>query len=120
MQTARDHLAGHGCPVCPHTSSNKEQKWLDSLNIVNLDKQKSIKMNGKWFKVDGFDPKTNTIYEFYGDFWHGNPQVFDGSKINNVRKKTFDELYQSTILKEDTLKSWGFNIVTMWEHDFKG
>jgi hypothetical protein len=25
--------------------------------------------------LDGFDPRTNTIYEFYGDYWHGNPDI---------------------------------------------
>lgn len=33
-----------------------------------------IKISGRIFKVDGFDPIINTIYEFYGDFWHGNPK----------------------------------------------
>ena len=28
------------------------------------------------YKVDGFDPVTNTVYEFYGCVYHGCPKCF--------------------------------------------
>ena len=29
------------------------------------------------FKADGYDENTKTIYEFHGDYWHGNPKKHD-------------------------------------------
>lgn len=27
-------------------------------------------------KVDGFCEQTNTVYEYHGDYWHGNPDIY--------------------------------------------
>ena len=122
-QTPNNHLQGTGCPRCSHIISKLEIQWLDSLNIPD-DKEHRyvyIKIANKTFKVDGFDPITNTIYEFYGDFWHGNPKVYNNNpnNINKANKKTFVELYQKTLAKEQILKSAGYNIVSIWESEFK-
>ena len=74
--------------------------------------------NGKRTSVDGYDPKTNTVYEFHGDFWHGNPVVYNPSDINNKNKKTFGQLYQETIDKENRIRQNGYNLVVIWENDF--
>ena len=68
--------------------------------------------------VDGFDPITNTVYEFYGDYWHGNPNKKYNSDINMKSKTLFSELYQNTINRERYLISKGFNIISIWEDDF--
>jgi hypothetical protein len=47
------------------TSLTKENEWLDSLN-----KERQVKL-ANTLLMDMTD--TNTIYEFNGDFWHGNP-----------------------------------------------
>ena len=36
---------------------------------------RQVKIDG--YIVDGYDSKTNTIYEFNGDFWHGNPNIYN-------------------------------------------
>ena len=35
--------------------------------------EKKLTIDDKTYKVDGFCEKTNTVYEFYGCFWHGCP-----------------------------------------------
>ena len=70
------------------------------------------------YRVDGYDPNTNTIYEFNGDFWHGNPNRFDSNELNRVSKLTFGELYQKTLDKENKLKELGYNVISIWETDF--
>jgi hypothetical protein len=51
---------------------------------------------------------------------HGNR--FDYSNvenpINKIVNKTFKELYQKTIEKENFLKSNGYKVITIWESDF--
>ena len=53
------------------------------------------------YKADGYAENINTIFEFHGDFWHGNPEVFHPYKINKVAKKTFGNLYKATLKKEN-------------------
>jgi Zn finger protein HypA/HybF involved in hydrogenase expression len=115
--TTPDHIkAGRGCPKCSvRTISTVSSEWLHTLGISIREFQISKKRR---FLVDGYDPKTNTVYEFYGDFWHGNPAKFNPSDINAVTKKTFGEMYQETLQKENFIKSQGYNLVTMWESEF--
>jgi G:T-mismatch repair DNA endonuclease (very short patch repair protein) len=118
------HLQGHGCPKCAHTISKPETAWLNSLNIPNNKKHRNvyikIKSKKRGFKVDGFDPATNTIYEFYGDFWHGNPNNsrFKPTDYNKITHCTFNELYIKTLEKEQALKAAGYKVISIWESDF--
>ena len=57
-------------------------------------------LNGTYYRADGYYAPTKTIYEYYGDFWHGNPTVFNLNESNNITHKTFGQLYQYTIEKK--------------------
>lgn len=117
-QKPREHLRGHGCPICASTTvSAVSQKWLNSFGI-DLLREHKINHEFGYYSVDGYDPNTNTVYEFYGDYWHGNPAQFDPDKVNPSLDKKFGELYNSTILREQVLKDLGYRLVTIWESDF--
>lgn len=64
---------------------------------------------------DAIDYHTNTIYEFYSDYWHGNLECFDSNAINGSNGKTFGQLYRETLDREARLKEAGFNLITIWE-----
>lgn len=114
-----EHLRGSECPYCFKTKSKKEASWLDSLGIPLENRNKTLFLKDKThIIVDGYDQKSNTIYEFYGDFWHGNPNVFKETEINKVTKTTFKQLYDETKEREDIIKKNGFNLVTIWEKEF--
>jgi len=93
------------------TSSLKEKEWLDSLGIT--ERQYPIAN----YKVDGYDPETNTVYEFLGDYWHGNPEVYDPDEYNKSCSKTFGQLFDETNIRLEHIKSLGYNIITKWEND---
>ena len=118
FQTPHGHLTGRRCKSCAKVVSKKESKWLNFCNIPLRYRNIRFKVNGRWFNVDGIDPDTNTIYEFYGDFWHGNPEVYKPSDINKANKKSFGELYRRTIDKEMFLEKAGFAVVSIWENEF--
>jgi len=111
LQTPHNHLRGTGCPKCSLLISKPEQEFLDYLKIKI--RQKKI---GK-FKVDGINKKT--IYEFLGDYYHGNPKKYNSNEYNQICHKTFGELYNDTFKKFKTLKSLGYNIKYIWELDWK-
>jgi hypothetical protein len=126
-QTPNDHLNGCGCQKCSLGCFSKVAiKWLESIEQkekINIEHagnsgEKKIKINNKLFKLDGYCEKTNTIYEFYGDFWHGNPVIYNETDIHPLNKKMYGELYNETIDREKLLINEGYKLVTIWESDY--
>jgi hypothetical protein len=119
-QTPNNHMTHNkGCPKCSVNISKKEIEWLDHIDHGSIIRQYTIKIGDKIYKVDGYDPKTKTIYEFYGDFWHGNINIYSSKDINTVIKKSFGDLYKKTIERERHLKSLGYNFISIWESEYK-
>ena len=126
-QTPNDHLNGCGCQKCSiGCFSRVAIKWLESIehkegisiqHAGNMG-EKKIKVQTKLFKVDGFCETTNTIYEFYGDFWHGNPLIYNTTEIHPMNKKSYGELYNETIERENILRKEGYNLITIWESEY--
>jgi hypothetical protein len=118
--TLHNFLQGHGCKKC--SSGNISQigeNWLDTLNISNLEREYPIAINGKKYSVDGYSKETNTVYEFLGDFWHGNPARFNPKDINLRSKKSYGQLHKETFERIAILESAGYNVVYIWEKDFR-
>jgi len=114
------HLQNHGCPKCTSSISKMETAWLDSLKLPKRIKRNyTIRINEKRYNVDAIDCKTKTIYEFNGNFFHGNPKIYDHQKYNPICHKTYGELYNKTIEREKMFKKLGYNVVSIWENDFK-
>jgi hypothetical protein len=82
---------------------------------LNEHRQKTITINSKKYKIDAYDPKSNTIYEFLGDFWYGNPDKFDLNDINAVNKTFFKKLCQNTVDRIILLKQNNYNVIYIWE-----
>ena len=125
LQKPTDHLSGCGCPKCGKTNYSKQSilylnfiELLNNITIKHAENGNEYIINGTKLKADGYCKETNTIYEYHGDFWHGNPQVFDLSKINKVNGKTFGYLYQKTLEREQLIRDMGFNLVVIWESDW--
>jgi hypothetical protein len=118
-QSPKSHLKGAGCPNCSVQISKPEVAWLDSLNIPKEFRNKRLKINDQKYQFDALDIENKIVYEFYGDYYHGNPKKFDHDKINPTVKKTFKELYQKTIEREEKIKVAGYKIISIWEFDFK-
>jgi hypothetical protein len=116
QQRPHSHLSGSGCPKCSVQVSKPEMAWLDSLHIKGLIRQYLLPNLAQ--KVDGFDPVTMTVYQFHGDFYHGNPNVFHRCKWNPRCKKLFGELYDRTVRRDQEVILAGFNLVVMWESDW--
>jgi hypothetical protein len=50
---------------------------------------------------------------------HGNPKIFDIYQINPRVGLPFGELYRKTLEKTDFIKRSGYNLVEIWENDWK-
>ncbi|MCK5019701.1 MAG: hypothetical protein KAS32_21765 [Candidatus Peribacteraceae bacterium] len=108
---------GQDCAKCGINVSKVSQEWLDSLNTSALEREYYVK--DLKIRVDGFDPTTNTVYEFLGDYWHGNPEVYCREDINLRNKKSFGHLYKKTFDRLRLLEKAGYKIIYIWEKDYK-
>lgn len=114
QQRSCSHLNGRGCPKCYSKSSHKEREFLDSIGVHRDGRLVRI---GK-FLVDGFDIKSKIIYEFLGDYWHGNPRKYKLTEINAVTKTSYEILYNSTMEKFRKLTQLGYTVKYIWEMDW--
>lgn len=118
MSAYQHIIQSQGCPSCfPGRRSWMEISWLNSLSIpLHCRQIRLTAPNHKRYYVDAL--VENTVYEFWGDFWHGNPNVFDPQDINPILKKTYGQLYQDTLVKIQTLQQMGYQIIDVWESDW--
>ena len=69
------------------------------------------------YLVDGFNAKTNTVWEIQGCLWHGCPKCYARDTVNPVNHLTMNELHQRTLEKIQFLKDNGYNVVEIWNCD---
>jgi len=110
-------VQGKGCS-CSYGGpiSKISQDWLYTLSVSPENREVLLPELG--FRVDGYDPETNTVYEFLGDYWHGNPNVYASDEINANNKKAFGELFDETVDRLFLLRRSGYNLEVIWEEDF--
>ena len=122
-QRPADHLSGQGCPQCSKSNYSKIAiKWMNSIssNIQHAENGGEYRIPTTRYRVDGYNKDTNTVYEFHGDVYHGNPELFSPDDNCHPFNKvvTARELYDKTIQREDYIKSLGYNLVVMWEQEY--
>ena len=77
--------------------------------------EKELTIDNKTYKLDGFCKETNTVYEFHGCFWHGCPNCYKPNIINSKNQRDMGTLNGLTIEKRETIKSAGYNHVSIYE-----
>ncbi len=115
FQKPNNHLNGRGCSMCIRHISKSEIEFLNHLKIPDTLENRQKYINP--YKVDGI--KGNKIFEFLGDYYHGNPLIYDMNKYNPTCHKTFGELYKDLCEKFNKLNDIGYSIYYMWENDWK-
>lgn len=125
-QMPNSHLAGQGCKYCSKSKqySKSQIEWLkirkivDNVYIQHVENEGEYKIPGTNYRVDGYSAETNIVYQFHGDFYHGNPKRFDINVINPKLKKTYGELYQKTLDTNNIILQKGFKLVEIWEWEW--
>ena len=94
----------------------RNKKFLYGHNEKSL----SYEENGitKYFRYDLTNEDTKTIIEFNGDFWHGNPDIYDLNEENGVTHKTYQEIHNKDTFKNNLALEYGYKIMIVWESDY--
>lgn len=105
--------------------SQKAIQWMEEIMaqegifIQHAGNIGEYKIEGTKYKVDGYCEETNTVYEFHGDRFHGNPDLFEiNEECNPYNNKTALELYNKTKERENVIINLGYKLITIWENDF--
>ena len=71
------------------------------------------------FPVDGFDEEHNSIYQFHGCHWHGHQCWLTKSVKDEKWHKNRQQKFDKTMETSAYLRSKGFNVIEMWECEFR-
>lgn len=131
VQIAWAHLQGHGCFRCANARqySKAAIEWIKTIATarnIHIQHQENggeyrILDSGRRWKADGYyhDGSTREIFEFYGDWWHGNPKLYPAETWNSLCKKTMGQLYDNTMERENKLRALGYKLTVIWEQEWK-
>lgn len=119
------HKIGKECQKCSNQHSGISMGWLLFMEKRYLTEIQHARNLGEFvipgtrYKADGYIESLNTIFEFHGDFWHGNPELYDENEMNPRVGITYGELYNKTIEKSKVILDKGYNLIEIWENDWK-
>ena len=108
--------------------SHGQIEWLNYIKVSTPDIRHALtSANGEYsipnsrYSADGYSETENRIFEYDGDYWHGNPQIYNQQDMNKVTKTTFGELYEKTQKKKQFCIDSGYKYVSIWESEwFRG
>ena len=89
----------------------------DITHMINNDEGEFNIPNSN-YRADGYSKINNTIYEYHGDFWHGNPKIYNSDDINPITKTTYKELYDKTMQKQSFCEDNHYKYVSIWESEW--
>ena len=67
--------------------------------------------------VDGYDPKSETIFQYHGCRWHGCRRCFADRGTITAHGKNREELYTATVERTRALRKAGYRVIEKWECD---
>ena len=97
--------------------SKKENDICKLLNNMGYKIISSFKIDTKI--CDVYIPKLNLIIEYFGDYWHCNPNKYDSEYFNKKKNQTAREIWEYDKSKLELIKSYGYNLEVIWESELK-
>lgn len=104
--------------------SFKALKWLEweaytrNIKIQTASNGREVRIAHD-IVVDGFYPP-NIVFSFLGCYWHQCPNCFPNQfhPLPNHNKLKTRSLYETYQLRAEKIKSLGYHLIEMWEHQF--
>ena len=91
-------LCGHGGEYYVHLYAGKEKN-----------------SHAREIPVDGYEPESNTIFQYHGCKWHGCPCQKRKERNSLEEELIAEQRYAKVIELEKKMKEQGFKIVSVWE-----
>lgn len=70
------------------------------------------------YNVDFCIPSQNLVIEFYGDYWHMNPKLYEANNIghNNMMAQ---EIWNRDKRRIQFLRNRGYKVIIIWQDDYR-
>ncbi|XP_030761194.1 uncharacterized protein LOC115886248 [Sitophilus oryzae] len=97
--------------------------WVEQergVEIIHAAKQQESIVAG--CKVDGYCRETNQVFEFHGCYYHGCPRCYRYDRqvpLKDDPTQTLDSRHENTLTKTQHLIDQGYEVIEMWECDFR-
>jgi G:T-mismatch repair DNA endonuclease (very short patch repair protein) len=101
--------------ICNIDISIKEE----SRYATNNDGEMRLELGDKIFLKPDF-VYNKKIIEFYGDYWHCNPNLYDPGKIVRRGNKKYraSSIWKIDAWREKILKDSGYEVMIVWENEY--
>lgn len=113
------------CKKCRNLNNTSAFEIQIKNYLIDIFGSEKIKANqrisyekGKYIYPD-IVVNNKLIIECNGDFFHCNPEFFNSDYYNNKIKKYAWEIWQRDIFKLDIYKKYGYNVMIIWESNWK-
>jgi len=100
-------------------SSKLEKELFKSLKEINPNfrEKETLNIDKKWFFPDIIDLNKKIIIEFFGDFWHCNPNQYNENDDFNFGLKVKD-VWAHDKERINKFIDLGYKVVIVWESDY--
>lgn len=88
-------------------------------NIYFGDHEYMLTYDGKVILPDFLDVDNKKIIEFYGDYWHCNPNKYIAESYNKSLHKYASEIWDRDEIRVDSLNMLGYDVLVIWESDYR-
>lgn len=117
--TWKDSLKKSGIYVGASKSSidffNELSDWVDGLSYG--ENEVSIETSSGVITVDCFKNDSNKVIEYYGDYWHANPNKFQAT--DKIKKYLAEDIWKKDTIRLKSLFEAGYDVLVIWEYDAK-
>ena len=113
---------------CKSNISGISQKFIKDVLGVCSNCNNTFLFGKKEYTIEGIDHvykydltcyKNKRIIEFHGDLWHGNPKMFEETDCNPINGQPYSEKWKYDSEKKETAENNGFEVMVVWESDYK-
>jgi len=98
-------------------SSKKEIEIIRIIKKMGFEVKHSYRVDTKI--CDVYIPKLNLIIEYFGDYWHCNPEKYDADYFNKKKSLTAKQIWDYDKNKIDLIRNFGYNLEVIWESELK-
>jgi len=113
-------IYGVACPGVlgsPISKKEKEfQKYICNIYSGEILKNNSKILHGK--EIDVYLPDLKIGFEFNGDYWHMNPNIYSKDHYNKTLKCYANDVWKYDEQKIKYAKSIGITLYVIWEYDW--
>lgn len=111
----------------PKGKSNQQEVFFreltekSGLDIIYGEKEFLVRIDKKFFFLDGYIEELNIAIEYNGDFWHANPNIYEENSCLSFpgKKILAKEIWDKDKKRYNLIKNkLGCEFIVVWEKDF--